>query len=252
MTMTKQRRVGVIGAHGRMGSQTCRAVDDAPDLELAARVGAGDPLDGLVEARCDVVVDFTRPEVVMDHVRFAVEHRLHCVVGTTGFTDDRLATVRHWLGDAPEVGVTVVPNFAIGAVLAIRFARTAARFFESAEVIEEHHAGKVDAPSGTAVAAARAVAAGRSQAGAGDVPDATSTALNGSRGAQVDGIHTHAIRMPGRVAHLQVLLGNTGETLTIRHDSIDRVSFMPGVLAAIRTAPARPGLTVGLERVLEI
>ncbi len=246
-------RVGVIGARGRMGSQVCQAVDAAPDMDLVGAVTGRDRdgLSTLAGAGSDVLVDVTHPDVVMDHIRFAVEAGIHCVVGTSGVTGDRLETIRGWLADRPGLGVMVIPNFAVGAVLATKFAREAARFFASAEIIELHHAGKADAPSGTAVTAARAVADGRAAAGLGDVPDATTRAADGARGAVLDGIHVHSVRMPGMVAHLEVLLGNEGETLTIRHDSTSRSSFMPGVLAAVRAVGSRPGLTVGLESLLD-
>ncbi len=204
----------------------------------------------LADAGSQVVVDFTHPDAVMEHIRFAIDHGIHAVVGTSGFTDERLDTIRQWLTAKPEIGVMVVPNFAIGAVLTTRFAREAARFFESAEVIELHHAGKADAPSGTAVATARAVGAVRKDAGLGDVPDATTLETEGARGATIDGIHVHSVRLPGLVAHQEVILGSAGETLTIRHDSLHRSSFMPGVLTAVRAVSGRPGLTVGLEQLL--
>lgn len=243
-------RVGVIGARGRMGSQVCQAVDAAEDLDLVATVGGGDWLFSLADAGSQVVVDFTHPDVVMEHIRFCVDQGIHCVVGTSGIGEKELSTIGGWLEHKPGVGVLVVPNFAIGAVLATRFAREAARFFESAEIVELHHAGKVDAPSGTARNAAAALAAGRSAAGRGAVPDATTAALDGARGAVLDGIHVHSVRLPGLVAHLEVLLGNEGETMTVRHDSTHRSSFMPGVLTAIRAVGSRAGLTVGLEHLL--
>lgn len=251
MTADTGCRVGVLGAQGRMGSQVCDAVGAAADMTVAAAVDQGDELTMLLDADCTVMVDFTHPDAVMDHIRFAVDHGIHCVAGTSGFTDAKLHTVRTWLGDAPDVGVLVVPNFALGAVLATMFARTAARFFESAEIIEMHHAGKADAPSGTAVAAAREMAGARAAAGLGAVPDATTHDPGGARGADVDGIRVHAVRMPGLVAHLEVMFGSAGETLTIRHDSVDRASFMPGVLTALRAVSTRPGLTVGLETLLD-
>jgi 4-hydroxy-tetrahydrodipicolinate reductase len=244
-------RVGVIGAQGRMGSEVCKAVDAAPDMDLVGAVDGREWLFSLADAGSDVVVDFTHPDAVMEHIRFAVDQGIHCVVGTSGVDGDRLDTIRGWLEHKPEVGVMVVPNFAIGAVLAASFARQAARFFGSAEIIELHHAGKIDAPSGTAVNAARALADGRAAARLGPVPDATTVAAEGARGAVLDGIHVHSVRLPGLVAHLEVLLGNEGETLTIRHDSTSPTSFMPGVLAAIRSVGSRPGLTVGLEHLLD-
>jgi 4-hydroxy-tetrahydrodipicolinate reductase len=243
-------RVGVIGARGRMGTEAAQAIDEADDMDLVATVDAREWLFSIADAGSQVVVDFTHPAAVMEHIRFAIDHGIHAVVGTSGFTDERLDTIRQWLTAKPEIGVMVVPNFAIGAVLTTRFAREAARFFESAEVIELHHAGKADAPSGTAVATARAVGAVRKDAGLGDVPDATTLETEGARGATIDGIHVHSVRLPGLVAHQEVILGSAGETLTIRHDSLHRSSFMPGVLTAVRAVSGRPGLTVGLEQLL--
>ncbi len=244
-------RVGVLGARGRMGSYTCAAVASAPDLSLVATPERGG-LAELLAAEAEVVVDFTHPSAVLEHVAFAAEHEMHVVVGTSGVGPDRLAALAELLAERPGVGVLVVPNFAIGAVLAQRFARQAARFFDSVEVIELHHAGKVDAPSGTALATAAAIGQARSAAGLGAVPDATTIDPDGARGATVSGVHVHAVRLPGLVAHQEVLLGSPGELLTIRHDSFDRSSFMPGVLTAVRAAPLRPGLTVGLEQLLEL
>jgi 4-hydroxy-tetrahydrodipicolinate reductase len=249
---TEPLRVGVLGARGRMGSETCRAVDAAEDLDLVAMVEAGDWLFGVADAAAQVVVDFTSPDVVLENIRWCIDEGIHCVVGTTGFDAERVATVQRWVDEAPGVGVVIAPNFAVGAVLMMRFAQVAARFFESAEVIELHHPSKVDAPSGTARRTAALVAAARAAAGLGAAPDATKTALAGARGATVDGVPVHSVRLAGLVAHQEVLLGTTGETLTLRHDSYDRVSFMPGVLLAVRSVSARPGLTVGLEDLLEL
>jgi 4-hydroxy-tetrahydrodipicolinate reductase len=245
-------RVGVLGAKGKVGSEVVAAVRAADDLELAAALDVDDALDALVEAGVETVVDFTHPDAVMDNLEFCVRHGIHAVVGTTGFDDDRLATLRGWLADAPGVGVLVAPNFSIGAVLMMRFAVAAAPFYESAEVIELHHPDKADAPSGTARRTAQLIAAARREAGLGPVPDATTTGLEGARGADVDGIHVHGLRVRGLVAHQEVVLGGVGETLTIRHDSLDRVSFVPGVLAGVRAIADRPGLTVGLENVLDL
>ena len=245
-------RVGVLGARGRMGSETCRAVDAAEDLDLVAMVEAGDWLFGVADAGAQVVVDFTSPAVVLDNIRWCIDQGIHCVVGTTGFDAERLATVQRWVDEAPGVGVVIAPNFAVGAVLTMRFATIAARFFESVEIVELHHPNKVDAPSGTAARTASLVAAARVEAGLGPVPDATTTALDGARGARVDGVPVHSVRLAGLVAHQEVLLGTTGATLTLRHDSYDRVSFMPGVLLAVRSVPSRPGLTVGLETLLDL
>jgi 4-hydroxy-tetrahydrodipicolinate reductase len=245
-------RVGVLGARGRMGSETCKAVDAAEDLDLVAMVEAGDWLFGVADAGAQVVVDFTSPDVVLDNIRWCIDEGIHCVVGTTGFDAERIATVQRWVSDAPGVGVVIAPNFAVGAVLTMRFAEVAARFFESVEIIELHHPKKVDAPSGTAARTASLGAAARAAAGVGPAPDATRTALDGARGASVEGIPVHSVRLSGLVAHQEVLLGTTGETLTLRHDSYDRVSFMPGVLLAVRSVPSRPGLTVGLESLLDL
>jgi 4-hydroxy-tetrahydrodipicolinate reductase len=250
--MSEPLRVGVLGARGRMGAQVCRAVDAAPDLDLVAMVDAGDWMFSVADAGAQVVVDFTHPDVVMDNIRWCVDEGIHCVVGTSGFDEKRLDTVREWLANAPGVGVLIAPNFAIGAVLCMRFAQAAARFYDSVEIIELHHPGKADAPSGTAAHTARLVARARAEAGRGAVPDATTQALDGARGARVDGIPVHAVRLAGLVAHQEVLLGTEGETLTIRHDTFDRSSFMPGVLLAVRGVVHRPGLTVGIESLLEL
>ena len=242
--------VGVLGARGRMGTEVVRAVDDAHDLGLVAMVDAGDRLVDVADAGAQVVVDFTRPDVVMDNIRFCVDHGIHCVVGTTGFDEERLATVAEWLGPSPEVGVVIAPNFGIGAILLMRFAQEAARFFPSVEIVELHHPGKVDAPSGTAARTARLVAAARRAAGMPPAPDATADALPGARGADIEGVPVHAVRLTGLVAHQEVLMGAAGETLTLRHDSFDRASFMPGVLLAVREVPEHPGLTVGIESFL--
>jgi 4-hydroxy-tetrahydrodipicolinate reductase len=239
--------VGVLGARGRMGTEVVKAVDAAEDLELVAMVDAGDWLFDLANAGAQVVVDFTRPDVVMDNIRFCIDNNIHCVVGTTGFDDEKLATVAAWLEPKPDIGVVIAPNFGIGAVLLMRFAQEAARFFPSTEIVELHHPNKVDAPSGTAVRTARLVAAARRAAGLPASPDATTDSLPGARGADVEGIPVHAVRLTGLVAHQEVLMGAAGETLTLRHDSFDRASFMPGVLLAVRAIGRHPGLTVGIE-----
>jgi 4-hydroxy-tetrahydrodipicolinate reductase len=241
--------VAVIGAAGRMGRTTCAAVEAAAGLDLVARLDVGDDLAaGLKEA--DVAVVFSVPDAVVDNVLTCVRAGVHAVVGTTGWTPERLQQVRDALEQAPEVGVLVAPNFALGAVLLIRFAAQAAVHFESVEVIELHHPDKVDAPSGTARTTAAQIAAARRAAGMPTSPDATNTGLDGARGADVDGVRVHSVRLRGLVAHEEVLLGGPGEQLTIRHDSFDRVSFMPGVLLAVRRVASRPGLTVGLEHYL--
>ncbi|WP_322919571.1 4-hydroxy-tetrahydrodipicolinate reductase [Nocardioides renjunii] len=245
-------RVGVLGARGKVGAEVCRAVEAAPDTELVARVDAGDDIEELARSGAAVVVDFTHPDVVMDNLRFCIEHGIHAVVGTTGFDRARLDRLEEWLADAPGVGVLIAPNFSIGAILMMRFAAQAAPFFESVEVVELHHPDKADAPSGTARRTAEMIAAARREAGSPPMPDATSTGLEGARGADVDGVRVHGLRVRGLVAHQEVLLGTAGETLTIRHDSLDRVSFTPGVLVGVRSIGDRPGLTVGLEELLDL
>lgn len=248
--MTQPIRVAVLGAHGKMGQQVCLALQAAPDTELVAAIGRGDALSAATEAGAQVLVDFTHPDAAMDNLRFAVDSGLHAVIGTTGFTEQRLATVAGWLAAEPGLGVLIAANFGIGAVLSMRFAQLAAPYFESVEVIELHHPAKADAPSGTATRTAQLVAAARAEAGLGPSPDATSTGLPGARGADVDGIRVHSVRASGLVAHQQVLFGAEGETLTIRHDSMHRSSFMPGVLLAVRQVGQRPGLTIGLDPLL--
>lgn len=248
-TPAQQLRVGVFGARGRMGVEVCKAVDAAADLTLTAAIDQGDSRSAVSTA--EVVVDFTTPDVVMDNLQWCIEQGISAVVGTTGFTEQRLAQVRGWLADKPEVGVVIAPNFGIGAVLMMQFAARAARHFESVEIIEQHHPRKLDAPSGTATHTARQIARARAEAGLGPVPDATKDEVPGARGAEIDGVRVHAVRATGLVAHQEVLFGGTGETLTIRHDSYDRVSFMPGVLLAVRAVRNRPGLTVGLDALLD-
>jgi 4-hydroxy-tetrahydrodipicolinate reductase len=243
-------RVGVLGAKGKVGATMIAAVEAAEDLTFTAGVDAGDPLSLFTDSQTEVVIDFTHPDVVMDNLKFLIDNGIHAVVGTTGFTDDRLDQVRAWLADKPDVAVLIAPNFAIGAVLSMHFAKQAARFFESAEVIELHHPQKADAPSGTAARTAKLIAEARKDLPPN--PDATSTGLEGARGADVDGIPVHSVRLAGLVAHQEVLFGTQGETLTIRHDSLDRTSFVPGVLLAVRTVREHPGLTVGLEPLLDL
>ncbi|MGW6278008.1 4-hydroxy-tetrahydrodipicolinate reductase [Kribbella sp. NPDC055071] len=245
-------KVGVLGAKGKMGAQTCLAVEEADDLELVARLDQGDELDQLTDAGAQVVVDFTRPEVVMDNLAWCIGHGIHAVVGTTGFDESRLATLRSQLDASPGTGVLIAPNFSIGAVLMMQFAAKAAPYYESVEIVELHHPDKVDAPSGTARRTAELIAAARREANAGPIPDATTTALDGARGADVDGIRVHGVRLRGLVAHQEVLLGDEGETLTIRHDSMARTSFMAGVLLGVRRIVDTPGLTVGLEHFLDL
>ncbi|MGI8415996.1 MAG: 4-hydroxy-tetrahydrodipicolinate reductase [Nakamurella sp.] len=248
---TGQLRVGVVGANGRMGTQAGQAISAAGDLALVATIGSTDPLSQLTDSDTQVAVELTRPDAVMATVEYCISSGIHCVVGTSGVGDEQLDAIRGLLDSAEGIGVIVVPNFAIGAVLAIRFARQAAAYFDGVEVIEMHHSGKVDAPSGTAITTARQIAQARAEAGAPAMPDATSRAVDGARGADIDGVRVHSVRLPGLVAHQQVLLGNDGELLTIRHDSMHRGSFMPGLLLAVRAISNRPGLTVGLEPLLD-
>ncbi|MCB1292052.1 MAG: 4-hydroxy-tetrahydrodipicolinate reductase [Mycobacterium sp.] len=243
-------RVGVLGAKGKVGATMCAAVAEAADLSLSAEVDAGDPLSRFTDTDTEVVIDFTHPDVVMGNLKFLVDNGIHAVVGTTGFTAERLDQVRGWLANKPGSGVLIAPNFAIGAVLSMHFAQKAAPYFESVEIIELHHPQKADAPSGTAARTAALIAAART--GMAPNPDATSTGLPGARGADVDGVPVHSVRLTGLVAHQEVLFGTMGETLTIRHDSLDRTSFVPGVLLAVREIAGRPGLTLGLEPLLDL
>jgi 4-hydroxy-tetrahydrodipicolinate reductase len=234
-----------------MGTEVCKAVDATDDLELVAMVDEGDGLFSASDAGAEVVVDFTTPDAVLPNLHWCIEQGINVVVGTSGFTEHRLDRVRTWLSHKPEVGVVIGPNFAVGAVLMMEFAARAARFFDSIEIIEQHHPNKLDAPSGTALATAREIAEARRAAGLPAMPDATKDEVDGARGAEIDGVRVHSVRAAGLTAHQEVLFGTTGETLTIRHDSYDRVSFMPGVLLAVRSVVHRPGLTVGLGALLD-
>jgi len=250
--MSEMLKVAVLGARGRMGTAAVAAIDGAAGMELVAALGRKDPLDILVDKGAQVVVDLTVPGSTEANVRFAVEHGIHAVVGTTGWDAARLAALAELLAAHPETGVLIAPNFALGSVLATHFAARAAKYFESVEIIELHHPGKVDAPSGTALRTAQLMAKARAEAGVPAAPDATETALDGARGASVDGIPVHSVRLAGLVAHQEVLLGSPGEALTIRHDSFNHASFMPGVLLGVRSVGARPGLTVGLDGYLDL
>lgn len=243
-------KVGVLGAQGKVGSAVVAGVKKAEDLELAVEINKGDSLQTLVDEGVDVIVDFTTPNAVMDNLEFCINNGIHCVVGTTGFDDARYQQVRDWCAANEGVGVLIAPNFAISAVLTMAFARQAAPFFESAEVVEFHHPNKLDAPSGTAVKTAQGIAQARKEAGMGAMPDATEQALDGSRGADVDGVPVHAVRMQGMVAHEEVIFGTTDQSLTIRQDSYGRESFVPGVLTGVREVANRPGLTIGLDEYL--
>ncbi|MEU5467114.1 4-hydroxy-tetrahydrodipicolinate reductase [Kocuria salsicia] len=250
--MNDRIKVAVLGRNGRMGSEAVRAVEDAPDLELVAALGRGDDLQEIVDAGAQVVVDLTVPSATRENVRFAVAHGLHAVVGTTGWDDDALAQLREQLAEASGTGVLIAPNFAVGAVLAMKFSELAAAFFDSVEIVELHHPRKLDAPSGTASRTAELVARSRERAGRGSSPDATESDPLGARGADVAGVHVHSVRLQGLVAHQETLLGNTGEQLTLRHDSFDRVSFMTGVLLGVRSVAEHPGLTVGIDGYMDL
>ena len=243
-------RVGVLGARGKVGTTMCAAVRNADDMTLSAEVDAGDSLAMFTDSDTEIVIDFTHPDVVMNSLEFLIDNGIHAVVGTTGFTDERIAKVESWLAAKPGTGVLIAPNFAIGAVLSMYFAQKAAPYFESVEVIELHHPHKADAPSGTSTRTAKLIAEARK--GLPPNPDATSTGLPGARGADVDGIPVHSVRLTGLVAHQEVLFGTEGATLTIRHDSLDRTSFVPGVLLAVREIAKRPGLTIGIEPLLDL
>jgi len=241
-------KVGVLGARGRMGAEVVKAVTEAPGLDLVAALDLGDSLDQLKTTGAEVVVDFTTPDSVMANLEFLISNGINAVVGTTGFDADRIAKLEKLIAANPKVGVLIAPNFAIGAVLMMEFATKAAKYFESAEIIELHHPNKVDAPSGTAARTAELMSQARKEAGLGAMPDATSTSLDGARGATVGDVPVHSVRLRGLIAHQEVLLGGLGETLSIRHDSLDRAGFMPGVLLGVRKVVANPGLTFGLEK----
>ncbi len=243
-------KVAVLGARGRMGAEVVAAVEAAADCQLVAALDLGDSLDQLISSSAQVVVDFTTPDSVMANLDFLITHHIHAVVGTTGFDDARMAKVKSLSSAHPEVGILVAPNFAIGAVLMMEFAAKAAKYFESAEIIELHHPDKVDAPSGTASRTAGIISAARKEASLPAMPDATSTSLDGARGALVGDVPVHSVRLRGLIAHQEVLFGGLGETLSIRHDSLDRAGFMPGVLLGIRSVISRPGVTFGLENFL--
>jgi 4-hydroxy-tetrahydrodipicolinate reductase len=243
-------KVAVLGAKGRMGATVCDAVRAETDLELVAEFDIGDSFDVVGDSGAQVAIDFTTPDAVMGNIESCITRGINVVVGTTGFDADRIASVQAWLDAAPSIGVVISPNFSIGAVLMTAFAEKAARYFESAEIVELHHPRKADAPSGTSRHTAERIAAARRDAGLAPMPDATSSGLEGARGADVEGVHIHAVRLSGLLAHQEVLFGGHGETLTLRHDSLDRISFMPGVLVAVRSVTGRPGLTVGLGSLL--
>ena len=245
-------RVGVLGARGKMGATVVDAVNNASGMEVVAALDLGDSLEILTANKAEVVVDFTTPDAVMSNLEFVIKHRMHAVVGTTGFDDARIATLKAQLSDSPEVGLLIAPNFGLGAILMMEFAKKAAPLFESVEIIEMHHPNKVDAPSGTAKRTAELIGDARRTAKSAPMPDATRESLDGARGAKVAGVPVHSVRARGFVAHQEVIFGGAGETLTIRHDSLDRQSFMPGVLLGITKVVTTPGLTFGLENFLNL
>ncbi len=242
--------VAVIGAQGRMGSHAVAAIDAADGLSLVAQLGSSDPISDVLEAHPDVVIELTVPKATEENVRFLVEHDIPVVVGTSGWSAERIARLRELVDEHPNAKVLIAPNFSIGAVLAMQFAELAAPYFESAEVVETHHTRKLDAPSGTAVSTAQRIAAARSEAGLGEVPDATESDPDGARGAVVDGIHVHAIRQQGMNATEEIRFGSADEALSIRTDSWSTDAFMPGIVLAARKIGEYPGLTVGLQHYL--
>ena len=244
-------KVAVLGAKGRMGAETVAAIESASDLTLSSALDLGDSLDQLIKAGTEIIVDFTHPDAVMKNLEFAINNGIHVVVGTTGFDDKKLSELKNLLSKNPKVGALVAPNFGLGAVLMMQFSQKAAQYFESVEIIELHHANKVDAPSGTAIRTAELITDARKQSKKGEMPDASKTIIPGARGAKVGDVPIHSVRSHGYVAHQEVIFGDSGETLTIRHDSINRTGFMPGVLIGVRNVAKHPGLTVGLENYME-
>ena len=244
-------KVAVLGAKGRMGAETVAAIENASDLILSCALDLGDSLDQLIKTGTEVVIDFTHPDSVMKNLEFAINNGIHVVVGTTGFDDKKLSELKNLLSKSPQVGALIAPNFGLGAVLMMQFSQKAAQYFESVEIIELHHANKVDAPSGTAIRTAELITDARKQSKKGEMPDASKTIIPGARGAKVGDVPIHSVRSHGYVAHQEVIFGDSGETLTIRHDSINRTGFMPGVLIGVRNVAKHPGLTVGLENYME-
>jgi len=244
-------KVAVLGAKGRMGAETVAAIESASDLTLSSALDLGDSLDQLIKTGTEVIVDFTHPDSVMKNLEFAITNGIHVVVGTTGFDDKKLSELKNLLSKNTKVGALIAPNFGLGAVLMIQFSQKAAQYFESVEIIELHHANKVDAPSGTAIRTAELITDARKQSKKGAMPDASKTIIPGSRGAKVGDVPIHSVRSHGYVAHQEVIFGDAGETLSIRHDSINRAGFMPGVLIGVRNVAKHPGLTVGLENYME-
>ena len=245
-------KVGVLGAKGRMGSEAVKAISAASDLEVVAQIDLGDSLDQLISSGAQTIVDFTHPDAVMGNLEFAINNGINVVVGTTGFDEKKLSQIKGWLAANPKVGALIAPNFGVGAVLMMQFAAQAAKYFESVEIVELHHPAKADAPSGTAARTAELITEARKSVNKEAMPDATSSSLPGARGAKVGDVPVHSVRLRGLVAHQEVILGDLGETLTIRHDSIDRTGFMPGVLLGVRKVGSTPGLTFGLEHFMDL
>ena len=245
-------KVAVLGAKGRMGSESVKAISECKDLELVAELDLGDSLDKLVSSGAEVVVDFTHPNSVMGNLEFAIKNGISVVVGTTGFDDEKLNQIKSWLAASPKVGALIAPNFGLGAVLMMQFAAQASKYFESVEIVELHHPAKADAPSGTAARTAELITAARKSVNKAAMPDATTSEIDGARGAKIGDVQIHSVRLRGLVAHQEVILGDIGETLSIRHDSIDRTGFMPGVLLSIREVGKHPGLTFGLENYMDL
>jgi 4-hydroxy-tetrahydrodipicolinate reductase len=245
-------QVAVFGAAGRMGRQVCDAVDAADGMQVVARIDAGDDPKSAVAAGAQVAVDFTTPDSALGNIEFCVANGIHAVVGTSGFGPDKVVRVREALVTSPNVGVLIAPNFSLGAVLMMKFAAQASAYFESVEIIELHHPNKLDAPSGTALRTAQLIGEARAAAGVGPSPDATAEDADHHRGGKVGDVTIHSVRLRGLIAHQEVLLGGVGETLTIRHDSLDRASFMPGVVLGVREVAQHPGLTIGLEHYLSL
>ena len=245
-------KVAVLGAKGRMGSESIKAISECKDLELVASLDLGDSLDKLASSGAQVVVDFTHPDSVMGNLEFAIKNGISVVVGTTGFDQKKLNQIKSWLEANPKVGALIAPNFGLGAVLMMQFAAQASKYFESVEIVELHHPAKADAPSGTAARTAELITAARKSVNKAAMPDATTSEIDGARGAKIGDVQIHSVRLRGLVAHQEVILGDVGETLSIRHDSIDRTGFMPGVLLAIREVGSHPGLTFGLENYMDL
>jgi len=245
-------KVGVLGAKGRMGSEAVKAISAASDLEVVAQIDLGDSLDQLISSGAQTIVDFTHPDAVMGNLEFAINNGINVVVGTTGFDEKKLSQIKGWLAANPKVGALIAPNFGLGAVLMMQFAAQASKYFESVEIVELHHPAKADAPSGTAARTAELITEARKSVNKEAMPDATSSSLPGARGAKVGDVPVHSVRLRGLVAHQEVILGDIGETLTIRHDSIDRTGFMPGVLLGVRKVGSTPGLTFGLEHFMDL